>query len=197
MAAALNQKLIASVILLTVLYSTLIFITYYDLMRAIGRSLMQLLPGIAMLAFGAITNAIFLNPSFVFENLLPIKSGFAKGIIGTTIFPYVGASLGVLTIISGFSLLIDKIWFYWHTLRIPFLIRMLSVAAMVIITVDVLFNFIYIDLKELPDQTSKLSAIGIAAGVFLSVLLLLIILGGLSHKPAHTNNDDQTLKPQS
>ena len=181
MTLSLTQKLLAAMIMLTIIYSTIIFLTYYDMMRKLSKSLAHLLPGIILFCFGIAANILFKNPDLIFDQLLPIKSGFAKGIIGTTIFPFVGASIRTLTVIGGLSLLIDKMWFYWRLKRMFFIIRMISVVAMIVIMGNTLFKFIFADQKAIPKATIKLNIISASAGSLLGILLLLTTILAIPH----------------
>ena len=189
MTLTLTQKLMSAIIILTIIYSTLIFLVYYDMMRKLNKSVVQLLPGIIVFCFGIAANSFFKNPDFIFDQLLPIKSGFARGIIGLTIFPFVGASLRTLTVIGGLSLLIDKMWFYWQAQRISFVIRMTSVVAMAIIMGNTLFKFVFSEQKEIPLATKNLNIISASAGSFLGALLLLVTIMAIPHIFAKDESD--------
>ncbi len=114
MTLALIQKLLTAIVILTATYTSFIFFTYHDLIRPIGRSIFNLLPGLLVISSGIALSMVLNNPQLLFQSVFPLKSCFAKGILGTTVLPLVGASIRTLSIIGGLSLVIDKIWFYWR-----------------------------------------------------------------------------------
>jgi len=181
MTLSLMQKILLSNVILTSFFLTLIFVVYYDLMRKINNSLFQLLPGIILFGFGIAVSILFSSPAIIFKQILPIKSGFAKGILGTTIFPLVSASTRTLSIIGSLSSLIDKVWFYWRQRRLFFIIRMLGVVSMIIITGNTLFKIILTDQSTIAKGVSKLNKIGAWSGSILGIFLFLITIMALPH----------------
>jgi hypothetical protein len=150
-------------------------------MRNINSSLFQLLPGIIIFGFGIAISIIFSTPDLVFKQILPIKSGFAKGILGTVIFPLVSASTRTLSIIGSLSSLIDKMWFYWRQRRLFFIIRMLSVVCMIIIAGNTIFRIIINNPAVIAKGVTRLNKIGAWSGTGLGILLLLITIMALPH----------------
>jgi hypothetical protein len=112
---------------------------------------------------------------------MPLKSGFARGILGSTVFPLIGASIQTLSIIGSLSLLIDKMWIYWRPKRIFFLARMTCIICMIIIAGNTLFKVIFTDQQEIIKNTKKLFKIGIWAGTGLGLILLLVTIMALPH----------------
>ena len=177
MTAVLIQKLLAAFVVLTSLYLTFIFVIHYDLTRKLSRSLFHLLPGIIFFGFGIAMSILFNSPDLIFKKILPIKSGFAKGILGNTVLPYIGASIRTMSIIASLSSWIDKMWFYWLSWRIYYLIRLASVIFITIIPGNVLFKIIFVtNQAALTKATAKLNIIGAWAGSILGVLLALITI---------------------
>ena len=177
MTAVLIQKLLAAFVVLTSLYLTFIFVIHYDLTRKLSRSLFHLLPGIIFLGFGIAMSILFNTPDLIFKKILPIKSGFAKGILGGTILPYIGASIRTMSVIASLSSWIDKMWFYWLNWRIYYLIRLVSVIFITIIPGNVLFKIIFVtDQAAIAKATTKLNIIGAWSGSILGVLLALITI---------------------
>ncbi len=177
MTAVLIQKLLAAFVVLTSLYLTFIFVIHYDLTRKLSRSLFHLLPGVIFLGFGIAMSILFNMPDLIFKKILPIKSGFAKGILGSIVLPYIGASIRTMSIIASLSSWIDKMWFYWLNWRIYYLIRLTSVIFITIIPGNVLFKIIFVtDKAALTKATAKLNIIGAWAGSILGVLLALITI---------------------
>lgn len=177
MTAALMQKLLASLVILTALYSTFIFAVHFDLTRRLSRSFFHLLPGIIFFTFGIAVSILFKSPVFFFKRILPLKSGFAKGIVGGVILPYIGTSIQTMSIIASLTSLIDKMWFYWLHWRIYYLARLVSVVLITIIPVNVLFQLIFVsDQVELVKATTKLNAIGAWAGSILGIVLTLLTI---------------------
>lgn len=181
MTAALMQKLLISMIVLTSFFLTFIFCTYYDLVRPIGNSLFQLIPGILFFLIGIATGALFCSPTFIFNQICPIKSGFAKELIGTTIFPLVSATARTLSIIAGLSSLLDKMWFYWRQQRIFLLARLLSVICMLIIAGNAVFTIIAADQSIVLKNVTKINYIGTRTGIFLGAVFLLITILALPY----------------
>ena len=181
MTLSLMQKILLSNVILTSFFLTLIFVVYYDLMRKINNSLFQLLPGIIIFGFGIAVSIIFGSPALVFKQILPIKSGFAKGILGTVIFPLVSAATRTLSIIGSLASLIDKMWFYWRQKRLFFLVRMLSVVCMIIIAGNTLFRIILTNQATITKAVSRLNKIGAWSGTGLGILLFLIAIMALPH----------------
>lgn len=177
MTAALFQKILASLVLLTALYSAFIFAVHYDLTRKISKSLFHLLPGIIFFGFGIAISILFNSPTFFFKRILPIKSGFAKGIVGGIILPYIGTSIRTMTIIASLISLIDKMWYSWLSWRIPYIFRLIFVVLITIIPVNVLFKLIFNNNQSvLVKATSKLNVIGAWTGSLLGVLLALLTI---------------------
>ena len=177
MTAALMQKILASFVVLTVFYTAFIFAMQHDLTRKLSRSLFHLLPGIIIFSLGVSISLLFANPAFFFKNILPIKSGFAKGIVGGFVLPYIGASIRTMSIIASLVSMIDKMWFYWRNSRIYYIIRLLSIIIITIIPVNVLFKLIFInDQNVLTQATRKLNVIGAWSGSILGVVLVLLTI---------------------
>ena len=177
MTAVLLQKLLVGFVVLTTLYLTFIFVIHYDLTRTLSRSLFHLLPGIIFFGFGIAMSILFKSPELIFKKILPIKSGFAKGVLGGTILPYIGTSIRTMSIIASLSSLIDKMWFYWLNWRIYYLIRLASVIVVSIIPGNVLFKIIFVtDQTAIAKATTKLNTIGAWSGSVLGVLLVLITI---------------------
>ena len=181
MTLSLMQKILLSNIVLTSFFLTMIFVVYYDLMRKLNNSLFQLLPGIIIFGFGIAISIIFRSPALIFKQILPIKSGFAKGILGTTVFPLVSAATRTLSIIGSLASLIDKMWFYWRKKRIFFIIRMLSVVSMIIVAGNTLFRLVLTDQRAIAKGVSRLNKIGAWSGTVLGILLFLITIMALPH----------------
>lgn len=181
MTFSLIQKILLSNVVLTSFFLTLIFAIYYDLMRPINSSLFQLLPGIIIFGFGLAVSILFLNPALIFERILPIKSGFARGILSATIFPLVSASTRTLSIIGSLSLLIDKMWFYWRQKRLFFIIRMLGVISMIIVASNTIFKIILTDQSTIAKSVSMFNTIGAFSGTILGIILLLLTILALPY----------------
>lgn len=181
MTLTLIQKLLASLVVLTSLYATFVFVVYYDLVRPIKKSLFNLLPGLIIFGFGIAISIAIGNPDLIFKKLLPLKSGFAKGILGASVLPLVGASIRTLSIIGSLSSLIDKMWFYWRGKRLFFIIRMISVVYLIIIAGNVLFKVIFTDQPTLIKSISKLNKIGAWSASLLGTILLLVTIMALPH----------------
>ncbi len=181
MTLTLIQKLLTAVVVLTSFYLTLLFVVYYDLTRRISNSLFNILPGIIIFGFGIAISIIFDNPAFIFKQIFPLKSGFARGILGETVLPLVGASIRTLTIIASASSLIDKMWFYWLQKRIYFLIRMICILCMAIISGNTVFRIIFTDQQTIVKGINKLNTIGAWSGTMLGILLSLVTIMALPH----------------
>lgn len=181
MTLSLIQKILLYNIVLTTFFLTLIFVVYYNLMRKLNNSLFQLLPGIIIFGFGVAISIIFGKPALVFKQILPIKSGFAKGILSTTIFPLVSASTRTLSIIGSLAVLIDKMWFYWRQKRIFFIIRMLSIVSMIIVAGNTLFRIVINEKSVTAKGVARLNTIGAWAGTGLGILLFLITILALPY----------------
>lgn len=194
MTFTLAQKILAATAILSTVYSTIIFVVYYDLMRPLSKSIAQLLPGLIIFCFGIAASILFNYPNLVFKQFFPVKSGFAKGVIGTVVFPLVGSSIRTITIIGGISALIDKMWFYWRGKRIYFFVRMMSVVSMAIIVGNTLFKFIFTDQKKLVKAISKLNKVGAWAASLLGALLVLVTIMAIPKLFARTpsNPPDKT-----
>lgn len=183
MTAALVQKVLASIVVLTSLYLTFIFVVHYDLTRRINTSLFQLLPGIIFFSFGIAMSILFKSPDIIFKQILPVKSGFVKSALGATIFPLIGVSIRTMSIVASFSSLIDKMWFYWLKRRLYFLIRLICVICMTIIAGNTLFKIIFVsnDQAAITKAVSKLNAIGAWTSVIFGIILSLITIMALPH----------------
>ncbi len=181
MTLALIQKLLMSIVVLTTIYTTFIFIAYHDLVRPISKSLFNLLPGIIIFGLGIAISTLFNRPDLIFQKILPLKSGFAKGILGTTVLPLVAASIRILSIIASFSALIDKMWFYWQSRRLFFLIRMISIICMIVIAGNTLFKIIFTDQSTVAKGITKLNKIGGWSVSVLGALLLLVTIMAIPH----------------
>ncbi len=177
MTAALLQKILSSLVILTTVYLTFIVAVYYDLTRPIGKSLFQLLPGIIFFAFGLAISILFKSPDVLFKSILPIKSGFARSMLGGIVLPYIGTAIRTMSIIASLTSLIDKMWFYWLGWRIFYIVRLLSVILMTIIAGNVIFKIIFVaDQSQLAKATAKLNVIGAWAGTILGICLVLITI---------------------
>lgn len=181
MTLALIQKLLAAVVVLSVFYSTLIFATYYDLMRKISKSLFNILPGLIIFCFGIAVAIFFNSPDLIFQKILPIKSGTAKSILGTTVLPLIGSSIRAMSIFASGTLLIDKMWFYWRDRRLFFAIRMIGIICMIIIAGNTLFKIIFTDQKTIIKGISKLNKIAAYSGTIFGTLLFLITIMAIPH----------------
>jgi hypothetical protein len=177
MTAALVQKILAAFVILTATYSACIFAVHYDLTRKLSKSLFHLLPGIIFFGFGIAISIVFGSPTFFFKRIFPIKSGFAKGMVGGYILPYISASIRTMTIIASLTSLIDKMWYYWLNWRIYYIVRLISVVLITIIPVNVLFKLIFAnDQATLTNATTKLNVVGAWTGSILGVLLTLLTI---------------------
>ncbi len=181
MTLALMQKLLMAIVVLTTIYTTFIFIAYHDLVRPIGKSLFNLLPGLIIFGLGIAMSTVFNRPDLIFQKILPLKSGFAKGLLGTTVLPLVAISIRILSIIASFSTLIDKMWFYWQSRRLFFIIRMISVICMVVIAGNTLFKIIFTDQSTVTKGIAKLHTIGNWFTSVLGAILLLVTVMALPH----------------
>lgn len=173
MTLVMIQKLIASMVIQTTFFLILIFIAYHDLMRRISNSIWQLLPGIGLFALGVGVSISLKQPDFIFAHLFPIKSGFARAIIGSSILPVISAATRTMTIIGSLTLLIDKMWYYWRLKRIPFLIRMQGVVFMIIVAGNTTFRVIFHDPAKLIKGVQKINMVGAWAATILGTILLL------------------------
>lgn len=177
MTAALMQKILASLVILTSMYLTFIFVVHYDLTRKISPSLFHLIPGIIFFGFGIAISTLLNNPALVFKKILPIKSGFAKALLGETVLPLIGASVRTMSIIASLSSLIDKMWFYWQRKRIFFIIRLSILIALGIVAGNTLFKVIFVnDPAAITKSIAKLKLIGAWSGSVLGVILALVTI---------------------
>ncbi len=177
MTAVLLQKILASLVILTSAYLTFIFAVHYDLTRRLSSSIFQLLPGIIFFGFGLAISILFNHPDLIFKQILPIKSGFAKSIIGSTILPLIGTSIRTLSIIASLSALIDKMWFYWLKRRLYFIIRISAIIVMAIIAGNTLFKVIFVnDQASIARGVIKLNKIGAWSGSALGIILSLLTI---------------------
>lgn len=176
MVLTLTQKLLLSNVILTSFFLTFIFVVYYDLMRSLSNAVLQLLPGILIFCFGMVASSIFSTPALIFKYLLPIKSGYARGVLAASIFPLVSAATRALSIIGGCSSFIDKMWFYWRQRRLFFPIRMLGVFSMLLIAGNTLFKIILTDQATIAKGAKNLYKIGTWLGTILGIVLFLITL---------------------
>lgn len=181
MTLTLIQKLLAATVVLTSFYATFIFVLYYDLIRPISRSIFNLLPGLIIFGFGLAISMLFNSPDLIFKKMLPLKSGFAKGILGASVLPLLGASIRTLGIIASLSSIIDKLWFYWRNKRLFFLIRMVSVICLIIIAGNTLFKIIFTDQKTVMKGINKLNTIGTWSGSILGAIAILVTLLAIPH----------------
>ncbi len=181
MSLALIQKLIASMVILSSFFLTLIFVVYYDLMRKLNNSLLQLLPGILIFGFGIAISIILGKPALIFQKIFPIKSGFAKTILGTTVFPLVSSATRTLSIIGSLSSLIDKMWFYWRQKRLYFIVRMLGVICMLIVAGNTMFKIIFTDSATIIKSVARVNKVGAWAGSVLGTILFLVTLMALPY----------------
>lgn len=177
MTAALLQKILSSLVVLTTVFFSFIVAAFYDLTRPIGRSLFQLIPGILFFGFGVAISILFKNPDLLFKNVLTIKSGFARGMLSGIIFPYIAATVRTMSIIAGFTSLIDKMWFYWLNWRMYYILRLFSIICLVIIAGNVIFKVIFeTNQSKLIKAASKLNVIGAWSASGLGVILLLLTI---------------------
>lgn len=177
MTAALLQKIISSFVILTTVFLSYIVAVYYDLTRPIGRSIFQLVPTLLFFGFGLSISILFKNPKFLFQTILPIKSGFARSYFGDFVLPYVGTAMRTMSIIASLSAAIDKMWFYWLNWRIHYLIRLLSIICLAIIAGNVIFKMIFVTHQsQLSKATSKLNIIGAWSASTLGIILLLLTI---------------------
>lgn len=181
MTLALMQKLLMSIVVLTTVYTTFIFIAYHDLVRPISRSLFHLLPGLIIFGLGIAMSTLFNHPDLIFQKILPLKSGFAKSILGTTVLPLIAESIRILSVIASFSVLIDKMWFYWQQRRLFFLIRMTSVICMIVLAGNTLFKIIFTDQATVAKGIKKLHKIGNWSFSILGAILLLVTIMAIPH----------------
>lgn len=168
-----------AIVVLTTIYTTFIFIAYYDLVRPISKSLFNLVPGLIIFGFGIALSTIFNRPDLMFQKILPLKSGFAKGMLSSTVLPIIASSIRILSVIASFSAIIDKMWFYWQRKRLFFLIRMISVICMIIIAGNTLFKIIFTDQPTIIKGITKLNKIGAWATSILGAILLLVTIMAL------------------
>ncbi len=181
MTLALMQKLLMSIVILTTIYTSFIFIAYHDLVRSISKSLFNLLPGIIIFGLGIALSTLFNRPDLIFQKILPLKSGFAKGMLGATVLPITAVSIRILSILGSFSALIDKMWFYWRGRRLFFLIRMIPVIGMIIVAGNTLFKIIFTDQSTVTKGIAKLQKISTWSLTSLSVILLLVTVMAIPH----------------
>ena len=181
MTLTLIQKLMAAVVVLTTFYATFIFAVYYDLIRKISKSLFNILPALIIFGFGLAISIALNNPDLIFKKIFPLKSGFAKGILGASVIPFIAASIRVMSIIASLSQLIDKMWFYWRKKRLFFLVRMTCVIVLSIIAGNSLFKIIFTDQQTIIKATKKLNTIGASAGTIMGTLLVLVTIMAIPH----------------
>ncbi len=174
------QKLLVSTIFLTSFYIVLIAALHYDLTRKINKSLWQLLPGIGILVGGMLMNYILVDPSYVFKNLIQIKSAFARGAIGPMLL-LITASIETMSIIACLTTLIDKMWYFWRNERLMYMARLLATVSISIIAGNTLFKMIFGNQKEVAKGTLRLNNLSGAAGTILSIVLLLITIMAIPH----------------
>ena len=183
MSAALLQKLLASLVILTSIYLSFIFVVHYDLTRKINNSIFQLLPGIIFFAFGIAIGVVFKSPALIFKQVLPIKSGFVKGALSAIIFPLIGVSIQTMSVIASTSSLIDKMWFFWLKKRLFFIVRLVPLISMGIIGGNTLFKLIFAttDQAAIAKSVIKLNTIGLWTGIILGTILLLLTIMAIPH----------------
>ncbi len=181
MTLTLIQKLLMSVVILTSFYLMYITALYYDLSRRINKSILQFIPGILMFVLGIAISRLLNNPSYLFQTILPLKSGFAKGVLSTTVLPFIATSIGTLSIIACLTSLIDKCWFFWRSTRINYFFRLLSAIGMTIIAGDSLFKIIFADQKQLVAATKNLKILSYGIGVTLGSICILVAIVALPH----------------
>jgi len=97
MTLTLIQKLLTAIVVLTSIYATLIFAVYHDLIRSISKSLFNLLPSFIIFGLGIAISIVLTKPEMLFAKIFPLKSGFAKGILSSTVLPLVSASIRTVT----------------------------------------------------------------------------------------------------
>lgn len=176
MTLTLIQKLLISIATLTAFYLIFIKMLYHDLTRPIGRSIFQIIPSFAILAFGFAISYVLSNPSLIFSTILPLKSGFAKGVLSTTVLPLIAASVRVMSIIACLTALIDKFWFYWRNYRIIYVARLASAIGMTVIAGNTLLKIIFADQKALLANITYLNKVTWWLSVSLGTLLAIIVL---------------------
>ena len=177
MTVALLQKLMTSVVILTTFFALYIYALHTDLTRKINKSILQLVPGILMFMVGVFVARVLNNPEYIFKTILPIKSGFAKSILGTTMLPLIAASIRLMSIIACLTALIDKCWYFWRTTRINYFFRLLSTICMTIVAGNTLYKIIFTDKIERIYTTAKFITLSYWVGLGLgSVFVLVAIL---------------------
>lgn len=196
MTGALVQKILASVVILTSIYLTFIFSVHYDLTRKISTSVFQIFPALMFFGFGYILSYLFTNPSFVFKQLLPIKSGFAKSALSSSIFPLLAGSFSAMTAIGGFGTLIDKLWFYWLSRRFFYFIRLIPTICMGIVAGNTLFKIIFqadqsAAIQESITKFSQIATWTTTVCSIIALLLIILIIPRLFAKKLENNGDTQ------
>jgi hypothetical protein len=176
----LVQKLLMSTIALTGFYFAFITILHHDLTRKLTNSLWQIIPGILIFIMGIFISQVLTNPSYVFDILLPIKSGFARGALGPTL-PLIAASVWAMSIVAGLTALIDKMWFFWRKGRLSYIVRLLVTIFMSIIAGNTLFVLISNTPKTLAESINRLNAVSAGAGSLLGLILLLVTILAIPH----------------
>ena len=181
MTLTLIQKLLMSIATLTSFYLLYIVALYRDLTRTISKSIFQFIPGIIMFVLGVAISRLLSNPSILFQTILPLKSGFAKGVLSTTVLPFIAASIQTLSIIACLTSLIDKCWFFWRSSRINYLFRLLSAIGMTAIAGDALFKIIFADQKKLIEATKQLALTSYGIGAFLGCIFIITAILAIPH----------------
>jgi hypothetical protein len=181
MTLTLIQKLLMSIATLTSFYLLYTIALYRDLTRKISKSIFQFIPGILMFALGIAISRILGNPTLLFQTILPLKSGFAKGVLSTTVFPFIATSVRTLSIIAGLTALIDKCWFFWRSSRINYLFRLISVISMTIIAGNTVFKMIFADQKNLIEATQQLVVMSYGIGAFLGCIFIIVAILAMPH----------------
>ena len=176
MTLTLIQKLLISVVTLTSFFLIFIGLLHYDLTRKINKSIFQLVPGIIMFVLGIVLSNLLLNPQTIFKTIMPLKSGFAKGVLGSTVFPLIASTVRTMSIIACLTSFIDKFWYYWRSHRLIFIFRLIISISLTIIAGNTLFSIIFFNQKQLCAQILLINRIGFWASVTLGVILLLILI---------------------
>lgn len=176
MTLTLIQKLLISVVSLTTFYLAFIRLLQYDLTRPISRSIFQVIPGFFMLGLGVAISYVMANPSLIFNTVLPLKSGFAKGVLSTTVFPLIAASVRAMSIIACITAFIDKFWFYWRNTRLLYLFRLASLIGMTIIAGNTLFKIIFASQPELKEGICQLDIVSWWLAASLGTVLFIVII---------------------
>ncbi len=139
------------------------------------------MPAIIIFGFGLAISIALRSPALIFKQLFPVKSGFAKEILASSVFPLISAATRTLSIIGSLSALIDKMWFYWRQKRLYFLVRMISIVCMIIIAGNTVFKIIFTEPSTIIKGVKRVNIIGAWSGTVLGTLLFLVTIMALPH----------------